>query len=62
MRKLIRCQIPMPGPLKATMIIYFPSLFWRNVSPVDLYPENKETVNGKLNELLYDSIRRWELK
>ena len=42
--------------------IYFPSLFWRNVSPVDLYPENKETVYGKLNELLYDSIRRWELK
>ena len=42
--------------------IYFPSLFWRNVSPEDLYPENKETVYGKLNELLYDSIRRWELK
>ena len=42
--------------------VYFPSLFWRNVSPEDLYPENKETIYGKLNELLYDSIRRWELK
>ena len=42
--------------------IYFPSLFWRNVSPEDLYPENKKTVDGKLNELLYDNIRGWELK
>ena len=34
--------------------VYFSSLFWKNVSPEDLYPENKETTYGKLNELLYD--------
>ena len=34
--------------------VYFPSLFWQNVSPEDLYPENKEIIYGKLNELLYN--------
>ena len=27
-----------------------------------MYPENKETIYGKLKELLYNSVRRWELK